>query len=100
MTVTETYNLLSTNIDKTLTEILGVKTIDRIHFERTRPAYVYEQDKAMHEYWIALGQYSFSGNLSTLAFVINGREQLLSTSLQSRKDLVDYYKTFKTNKDK
>jgi hypothetical protein len=101
MTATETYNLLTTDIDKTLTAILGVRTIDGIHFERTRPGYVYEQDKSMHEYWIALGQYSFSGNLSTLAFVINGgSEQLLSTRLNSRQDLIDYYKFFKSNKDK
>ena len=66
------------------------------------PGYVYNQDGHLHEYWIALGQYSFSANLSQLAFVINDRQLLLPDilpkSFQSRQDLVNFSQMFKRNR--
>lgn len=100
MTANETFEQLISDFGKTLTALMNVRTIDSIHDERRLPGYVYNQDKSLHEYWIALGQYSVSSNLSVLAFVINGREQVLPTSLNSKKDILDYITVFKNSKDK
>ena len=100
MTAAETFEQLILDFENTLTALMNVRTIDNIQDERRMQGYVYNQDKSLHEYWIALGQYSVSSNLSVLAFVINGREQVLPTSLKSKQDIVDYYTAFKNNKDK
>lgn len=100
MTAIETFEQLLSDFDKTLTALLNVRSIDEIHAERRIPGYVYNQDKNLHEYWIALGQYSVSSNLSVLGFVINAGEQLLPTALNSKQDIADYCAAFKNNRDK
>jgi hypothetical protein len=100
MTATETFEQLTSDFEKTLTALLNVRTIDEIHFERKMPGYVYNQDKGLHEYWIALGQYSVSSNLSVLNFVINATEQLMPASLKSKEEIADYFSEFKNNRDK
>ena len=100
MTAEETFQELKMALNKTLTALLNVRTIDRIHEERRLPGYIYNQDKSLHEYWIALGQYSVSSNLSVLGFVINAREPILPTNLKSKQDIADYCTTFENNKDK
>lgn len=100
MTAIETFEQLLSDFDKTLTALLNVKSIDEIHADRRMPGYIYNQDKSLHEYWIALGQYSVSSNLSLLGFVINAGEQLLPSSLNSKQDIADYCAAFKNNRDK
>mgnify|MGYP006910068178 FL=1 len=100
MTAKETFEQLSSDFDKTLTAILNVRSIDEIHLERRKPGYVYNQDKSLHEYWIALSQYSVSSNLSVLGFVVNASERLLPTTLSSKQDIVNYCTAFKNNRDK
>ncbi len=100
MTATETFEQLDADFEKTLIALLGVKSIDAIHYERRLPGYVYHQDKALHEYWIALGQYSVSSNLSLLAFVINAKEPIVSVVLKSKQDIVNYCNEFKRNSAK
>lgn len=100
MTGVETFEQLILDFDRILKALMNVRFIDNIHDERRLAGYVYNQDKSMHEYWIALGQYSVSSNLSVLAFVINGREQVLPTSLKSKQDILDYCTAFKYSKDK
>ena len=99
MTAEETFQELKIALNKTLTALLNVRTIDRIHEERRLPGYIYNQDKSLHEYWIALGQYSVSSNLSVLGFVINARETILPTNLKSKLDIADYCTVFENNKD-
>lgn len=102
MTAAETFNLLSTDIDKTITALLAVRTTEDMRRDSQLPGYVYNQGGHLHEYWIALGQYSFSANLSQLAFVVNDRQLLLPDILpknfQSRPDLVHFIQMFKRNK--
>jgi hypothetical protein len=100
MTAIETFEQLLSDLDMTLTALLNVRSIDKIHAERRMQGYVYNQDKSLHEYWIALGQYSVSSNLSILGFVINAREQLLPATLNSKQDIADYCVAFKNNRDK
>lgn len=100
MTAAVTFEQLTSDFEKTLTALQNVRTIDNIHEERRLPGYVYNQDKSLHEYWIALGQYSVSSNLSVLGFVINGSENILPTTLNSKQDIADYCNAFKNNKDK
>lgn len=100
MTAAETFQEIKIALNRTLTALLNVRTIDRIHEERRLPGYVYSQDKSLHEYWIALGQYSVSSNLSVLGFVINGRETIVPTILKSKQDIADYCTAFDNNKDK
>src|SRR5215204_3032341 len=102
MTATEAFNQLKTDIDKTLTAIFNVRTTEEMRSDRNLPGYIYNQEKHLHEYWIALGEYSFTGNLVRLAFIINDRQlllpDLLPNSLQSRKDTFNFFQLFKSNK--
>ncbi|MCK9401909.1 MAG: hypothetical protein M0Q26_00780 [Chitinophagaceae bacterium] len=100
MTAIETFDQLHSDFDKTLIALLNVRSINEIQTERKMPGYVYNQDKGIHEYWIALGQYSVSSNLSFLGFVINAGVQLLPTTLNSKQDIADYCSAFTKNKDK
>lgn len=100
MTSEEIFEQLNSDFDKTLGALLNVRSIDEIQSDRKSPGYIYNHDRGLHEYWIALGQYSFSSNLSLLAFVINSREQILPTKLNSRQDIADYCAAFKNNRNK
>ncbi len=99
MTATETYKQVQDDFSKILNALLRVKTIDEIHIERRAPGYKYNQTKAMHEYWIALSKYSVSANLSLLAFAINGKQQILPSSLESRQDIIKYCEIFEQRRD-
>ncbi len=79
---------------------MNVRTTAEFQEERQLPGYVYEQEKHLHEYWIALGQYSFSVDLSQLAFVINYREQVLPINIQTRQELSNYVRLFRDNEEK
>lgn len=100
MTAIETFEQLLPDFEKILTALQNVRSIDEIHAEKRMPGYVYNQDKSLHEYWIALGQYSVSSNLSVLGFVINAGEQFLPTTLNSKQNIADYCAAFKNNRDK
>jgi chorismate mutase len=100
MTSIETFEQLLSNFDKTLTALLNVRSIDEIYTERRMSGHVYTRDINCHEFWIALGRYSVSSNLSLLGFIINDREELLPTKLNSRQDIADYCAAFKNNRDK
>jgi hypothetical protein len=97
MTARETFKQLTSDFDKTLKALASVRTINDIHEARRLPGYIYNQEKSIHEYWIALGQYSFSSNLSVLAFIINVNKQVLPTVLKSKQDILDYCTAFKDN---
>lgn len=64
MNPTETFEQLSQDILKSVDAIVKVRTTEGIHDARKLPGYVYNSDKEMREYWIALGQYSVSADLS------------------------------------
>jgi hypothetical protein len=98
MTALETFNQLSTDISRTLNSLLKVRAVAEIQNSRKVSGYIYNPDKHTREYWIALGQYSFSADLLRLAFIVNDRgfllPDLLPTFLQTKQDLVNYYQTF------
>lgn len=100
MTAIETFEQLLSDFDKTLTALLNVRSIDEIHAERKVPGYVYNQDLHLHEYWIALGKYSVCSNLSVLGFIVNAREQLVPTTLNSKQDIANYFDSFRKSRDR
>lgn len=99
MTAHQIFQQLNSDIEKSLTAILNVRTIDEIHISRKIPGYVYDQEKSTREYWIALGKYTFSADLSVLSYIINGYKVIVPERCESRDDLVSFYAAFKSNKD-
>jgi hypothetical protein len=100
MTSTETFEQLISDFDKTITALLFARTANRIRNERDLAGYIYNDDKNLREFWIAISQYSVVSNLSSLMFIINQKEEILPSSLKSKQDIIDYFVTFKNNKDK
>jgi hypothetical protein len=77
MNATETYDQLVTDIGRSLTLISSVRTIPEIQGLRKLPGYVYNPDVHLHEFWIAISQYSVAGDLYRLALLLNDRGLLL-----------------------
>lgn len=100
MNATDTFEQLSEDLSKSLAALLNVKTIEEQNAEGLLSGFKYNQEKHMLEYWISLGKYSVSMDLIHLAFVINGKEQIVPTNINSRDDINNYILTFLKNKEK